>query len=157
MTAQTFNELLAEFRTLTGPRMGQDPNLGFTLCEDLMWAIGQQVVLVRKQRDVDIRKHLRAFKPHEQLQAGLLIVQKRRKTGIPTGADLVKVLKTKYARDEMENGYYSPFRWWWPAERRIALKTQIWNWDSLQRKCWEKEDKKKFRFRRDHLLMMGGR
>jgi len=156
MTAQTFNELLAEFRTLTGPRMGQDPNLGFTLCEDLMWAIGQQVVLVRKQRDIDIRKHLREFKPHSQLQAGLEIIQKRRKTGIPTGANLVKALKTKYARDEMTID--SPdFRWWWPAERRLRMKALRYHSDRYQRAFDEKQDKKKFVFRRDHLLMVGGR
>ena len=139
MTAQTFNELLAEFRTLTGPKMGQDPNLGFTLCEDLMWAIGQQVVLVRKQRDVDIRKHLREFKPHSQLQAGLEIIQKRRKTGIPTGANLVKALKTKYARDEM------------------TIDSPEFRWNRYQRAFDEKQDKKKFVFRRDHLLTVGGR
>lgn len=156
MTAQTFNELLAEFRTLTGPKMGQDPNLGFTLCEDLMWEIGQQVVLVRKQRDADIRKHMREFKPHEQLQSGLAIVQKRRKTGIPTGADLVKALKTKYAHDEMEKVYYPQFRWWWPAERRLPwVKAHIRGLERLQRVMAE-VDKKKFVFRRDHLLEMGG-
>ena len=155
MTAQTFNELLAEFRTLTGPRMGQDPNLGFTLCEDLMWAIGQQVVLVRKQRDADIRKHIREFRPHEQLQAGLEIVQKKRKTGIPTGADLVEVLKTKYARDKMAQ-YYPVFRWWWPAEKRLQ-RNSGYHWNRYQRRCWDEEDKKKFVFRRDYLLEMGGR